>query len=62
MLIQGLNDPRCPACRSRRAYFLASVCNDEQAGLKVMPDQWDAQIVFFFCRRCQAVVVQHSIT
>jgi hypothetical protein len=62
MLIQGLDDPQCPVCRSRHAYFLASLCNDEQAELKVAPDAWDAQIVFFFRPECQAVVVKHSIT
>jgi len=57
--IQRVPSPECLLC-SETMQFLASLCNDEDAGFRFMPDAWSAQIIFFFCTACRVVSVIHS--
>lgn len=47
-LIQRRPDPKCLACW-KQAFFLAGLCNDEDRGIKVAPQDWFAQIIFTLC-------------
>lgn len=62
-LPQRLDDPLCHGCRlaglpSSEMYFLASLTNDPDAGVKFTYD--GCQIVFFLCVTCGTVKVTHS--
>ena len=60
-LIQRLEDPQCENCqksRKPRMRFLASICNESQYGIELVPD--DIQILYFACPKCAAILVLHS--
>ncbi|HUY87795.1 MAG TPA: hypothetical protein VMV10_03580 [Pirellulales bacterium] len=63
-LCQRLDDPLCPGCRRagferQTMYFLASLTNDDAAGVRITYD--GVQIVFFLCPTCGTIKVQHSV-
>ena len=63
-LCQRLDDPGCPGCRRagserQTMYFLASLTNDSETGVRITFDE--VQIVFFLCPTCGTIKVLHSV-
>ncbi len=57
--IQRVVEPRCKGC-GETASFIAGLCNDRWKAISVDINR-AAQILFYYCWRCGAITVKHSI-
>jgi hypothetical protein len=56
-LQQRVKEPECVDC-GQTMFFLASLCNDQEKGIRLVYD--GGQIISFFCKKCKTITVRSS--